>query len=207
MKMSRMPVSRKGDSLKRILFLCEDNFLASRFCEEYFNSLVRDLGLNWQAASRALSPEAARQHPEPMSADAVRYLRSSGVAPVNHRRLPLGVTDFDLEMSNFVLVIAHPDDHAAIRDAWKHTGVCLRFLDPGAQAGTGRLAALAHGVDCLFDEMLGQEYRNDVLPGGLHRASAVSAKLAPLPGSADGYCHVGKQQLGRKFIRSQTTPG
>ena len=78
---------RKGDGFQRVLFLCEDNYLHSRFCEELFNSLVRSEGLNWDAASRALSPEAARSVRESMSPDATGYLRSIGVAPVNHLRL------------------------------------------------------------------------------------------------------------------------
>lgn len=207
MNLSRTPFSRKGDSLKRILFLCDDNHLASRYCEEYFNSLVRDRGLNWQASSRALSAVAARQNSGPMAGVAIEFLRSHGVAPVNHRRLPLGATRFDFQMSDCIVVLAQPDESTGIRDAWKDFAPQMQFLASSTGAVASRLQLLSREIDRLFDDMIGQELRNDHLPGGLHRAGAVSAKLAPVPSCADEYPHARHRQSASSFDRTPLRPG
>jgi protein-tyrosine-phosphatase len=99
------PLSRKSDELRRVLFLCDENYHESRFCEELFNSHARIESLNWQATSRAVQPEPAARNPGPMSLAAVECLRALGAAPVNHLRLPLEATHFDFQMSDVVIVL------------------------------------------------------------------------------------------------------
>lgn len=98
-------IPRKAGALGRVLFLCGENYHASRFCEELFNSHSRVEGLNWQALSRAVLAEPAAKNEGPISLPAVEYLRLLGAAPVNHLRLPLRVTDFDLAMSADVIAL------------------------------------------------------------------------------------------------------
>lgn len=114
----RIVIDRKSDVLRRTLFLCEDNFHASRFCEELFNSFARTEGLNWQASSRSLERVPAEKHDDSMSASAIAALRSMGVAPVSHFRLPLEVTEFDFQMSHLVVAIDLGDQRPAIRQRW-----------------------------------------------------------------------------------------
>jgi protein-tyrosine-phosphatase len=120
-------ISRKSDVLRRVLFLCADNYHESRFCEELFNSHARTEGLSWQATSRALQPAAATRSEGPMSERAIAMLRTLGAAPVNHLRLPLHLSEFDIRMSSHIIVVgAVPDellrrrvaDYAAQLDAW-----------------------------------------------------------------------------------------
>lgn len=99
-------VSRKGRALRRALFVCRDNFSASRFCEEYFNSLVRDEGLNWQASSRAaLKPHELPLARKEMSERAVRALREQRAAPVSHRRAPASLTWRDVALADVLIAI------------------------------------------------------------------------------------------------------
>ena len=101
----RDPVSRTSDDLRRVLFLCDDNYHESRFCEELFNSHARTESLNWQATSRALRAEPASRNDGPMSAVAIEMLRTLGAAPVNYLRLPLQATHFDFQMSDVVIAL------------------------------------------------------------------------------------------------------
>ena len=151
------PVSRKGDGLKRALFLCEDNYLASRFCEELFNSLVRGEGLNWQAISRAYRTSAARGFSEPMAPEAVAFLRDAGAAPVNHRRLPLGATPFDFEMSYVVVALAPREQFAAVTRAWPDFSSQIEYwmIDPDLPA-EARLREYTFSVRQMIDAMIGR---------------------------------------------------
>ncbi|MGW8368708.1 MAG: hypothetical protein ACWGPN_08505 [Gammaproteobacteria bacterium] len=151
-------VERKGEGLRRALFLCEDNFTASRFCEEMFNSLVRDEGLNWQATSRSYSPSPARRHLEPMSAAAIAALRGAGVAPVNHCRLPLEVTPFDFETSYIVVAVAPRDQHAAIMRAWPAYASLIEFWRRDEEPA-GQFGELVYSVASMLDAMLARSSR------------------------------------------------
>jgi protein-tyrosine-phosphatase len=101
----RIALNRKAESLRRILFLCANNYHASRFCEELFNSFARTEGLYWQATSRAMWPRPAERNEGPMSVCAIEALRELGAAPVNHLRLPLPVGEFDVRTSATIVVI------------------------------------------------------------------------------------------------------
>lgn len=150
-----MPValSRKAESLRRILFLCADNHLESRFCEELFNSHARTEGLYWQATSRAMWPEPARRSEGPMSVSALEALRVLGAAPVNHLRLPLAVGDFDVRTSSTIVVIGEPGPLCTERrlpeaEWWPH--------DVAAPTPHARLMRLAQTLHALIASVRGQ---------------------------------------------------
>jgi protein-tyrosine-phosphatase len=161
-----IPISRKGDSLKRVLFLCEDNHLKSRFCEELFNSLVRDEGLNWQAVSRALSPVAARRYRDSMAREAVACLRSLGAAPMNHGRLPLGATAFDFDMSFVAIAIRPAGRDARLRERWPDYASQIQIWPVDESLPLAwQLRDLAFAVGQMLDQMLGRgEGAATVLP-------------------------------------------
>jgi protein-tyrosine-phosphatase len=184
-----IPLSRKGDGLRRALFLCMDNYLASRFCEELFNSLVRAEGLNWQAVSRGLSAPAARVTPEPMAPEAVERLRAIGAAPVNHRRLPLAAAAFDLEMSFVVVAIAPRGQHAAIGAAWPRFSGQIEFwsVAPGRSV-QALLNELTFSVRHMVDTMLGRASRATPAAAERGRNRPDSAKLrlqSPMEGELE----------------------
>ncbi len=45
------------EGVRSVLFLCTGNYYRSRFAEELFNHMVRDLGLCWRAESAGLAIE------------------------------------------------------------------------------------------------------------------------------------------------------
>jgi protein-tyrosine-phosphatase len=182
-----IPVSRKGEGLRRALFLCEDNFRDSRFCEELFNSLVRDEGLNWQAISRAISAPAARLASAAMATDAVAALRARGAAPVNHRRLPLGHNGFDLETCHVVIAIrpaaaATPDpERAADAVGSEHWTI------DAALPLAARYEWLGAAVRSLLDRICGRE-------ADAAEVVSASGKLASPSFVGNGRVYAGQQQ-------------
>jgi len=191
------PISRKGDGLKRALFLCEDNFVHSRFCEELFNSLVRDEGLNWQAVSRALSPAAARRPLEPMADSAAAALRAVGAAPVNHRRLPLGVTQFDFETSHIAIAIDAGEARQLLQRHWAEFAPLVVFWSPGAAP---HFDALTAAVRQLLERVSGRSGRADPgLPVSPSVRPGASAKLCAQPGTGRNEQRYAKsrQSVGR----------
>jgi protein-tyrosine-phosphatase len=202
-----LPFSRKGDGLKRALFLCRDNRLLSRFCEELFNSLVRAEGLNWQAVSRALSVDALKGSIEPMAPQAVARLRSLGAAPVNHRRLPLAATAFDFEMSFVTIAIEPVDGQAAVRAAWPGFADRIEFwdIDPAA-AGEAQLADIARSVRRMLDQLLGRDARPDASAVQARPGAAGSAKLLRRPPRASELSHVRDNETVSATSRASSRP-
>ena len=178
------PVSRKGDGLRRALFLCEDNYLAGRFCEELFNSLIRGEGLNWQAVSRAYRTSAARGFSEPMAPEAVAFLRNIGTAPANHRRLPLGATPFDFEMSSVVVALAPSEQFVYVTGAWREFAGRIELWEIDLSTSVeARLRACTSAVSQMIDVMLGRATAPSAqppLPSRSARVTTLSARaVAP----------------------------
>jgi protein-tyrosine-phosphatase len=153
-----LPISRKGDGLKRALFLCADNYRASRFCEELFNSLVRDEGLNWQAISRALEPGAAQRVAAPVAPEVVAALRSRGAAPVNHRRLPLAVNPFDYETSHVIVAIVSDPRVLARAPIAERLPASVDVWSPDrGRPSSLQFEGLAGGVEGMLDAITGRD--------------------------------------------------
>jgi protein-tyrosine-phosphatase len=161
-------VSRKGDGLKRVLFLCHDNYQSGRFCEELFNSLARAEGQNWQGTSRAVEPTLGAAYDEPMAPQAVDALRRMGIAPVNHGRLPLGVTAFDLETNDLVIAVDADGWRDRFEQDWPDLVVGIRYWSSGSEASPKTLARQVHG---LIDELLDR-------PGRALRTAGAGVQLS-----------------------------
>ncbi len=110
---------RQGRTLRRVLFVCQDNYALSRFAEEYFNSLVRQEGLNWQAASRALATELPAQQ------DA---MDPTALAALRERRAPISLTWREISMSDVLIGIAFSDLHAG-SSQWS-SSICTERWEP-----------------------------------------------------------------------------
>ena len=151
-------VQRKPNALRRVLFLCSENYHESRFCEELFNSHSRGEGINWLGLSRAVTAVPALRNEGPMSVTAINYLRVIGAAPVNYLRLPLQVTDFDFQMSYIVIVLG-TDAAQAVRWAWPHYASQIeRWSVPETRERHSRttLAALRREVGALVEILQGR---------------------------------------------------
>src|SRR5210317_870592 len=97
-------ISRRARGLRRVLFLCPEDYRFGRFCEEYFNSIARNDGLNWLARSRAIVPVSSRERF--MDPQALTALRRRGAAPVNHERSPASVTLRAIAISDVLIGVA-----------------------------------------------------------------------------------------------------
>jgi protein-tyrosine phosphatase len=88
-----------------LLFLCTGNYYRSRFAEILFNALAVRSGLSWWAESRGLALEFGIHNVGPMSAAALRRLHDLGIATDSYQRLPLPVTESDLQRANLVIAL------------------------------------------------------------------------------------------------------
>jgi protein-tyrosine phosphatase len=86
-----------------ILFLCTGNYYRSRFAEILFNHRAMQDGLNWRAQSRGL-----RLNPDnvgPISGDTVAWLRQHGAELPKTLRLPMSVSEVDLDGADHIVAI------------------------------------------------------------------------------------------------------
>ena len=172
----RIPIRRKGGSLRRLLFLCADNHLASRYCEELFNSRIRGEGLNWQGLSRAFRFPAGPRPVEPMAPEAVSGLRRRGAAPVNHRRLPLAAVPFDFETSQQVVAVLGPTDRRQLLEIWPEQADRIEFWTVVPFPVSDCLDELTLAVDALVERCIDTE-AGLPLAGDQRGEPANSAKL------------------------------
>jgi protein-tyrosine phosphatase len=143
--------------LRRVLFLCSGNYYRSRFCEEFFNHHVTSRRLSWHGLSRALRSSPAALNPGPMSPFAVEYLRRREVQPVNHLRLPLEVTDFDLHTSDLVIAAHEPEHRPMIELRWPTYAASVEYWqvpDLDVLAPDAALRRLDENVTLLVQRLL-----------------------------------------------------
>lgn len=185
----RRPISRQGGGFRRLLFLCADNYLASRYCEELFNSRIRGEGLNWQGISRAYVREPGPRPLDSMAPEAVAGLRQRGAAPVNHRRLPLAALPFDFDCSERVIAVMPPTRRMDVVNAWPAQSGRVELLTVVCRDVSTLLDELTGLVDRIVDRLIDAEALK-LTPDGDRGRVVISAKLSPLhaadPGSGDG---------------------
>ena len=136
-------VDRRSRSLRRVLFVCTDNWLDSRFCEEYFNSLARTDGLNWIALSRTSAAPTDRD--VAIAPAALAALRALKTAPVNHHRPPLALSRRDVEISDLVVYINH-DRFSRAKNR------CVQWATGTGKDTQSRLQQLTELVRDLFSQ-------------------------------------------------------
>lgn len=96
---------------KNILFLCTGNYYRSRFAEVLFVSVVKKMGLPWDASSRALAIERGINNVGPMATTAIKALEARGIRDAERcRRHPAQVTLVELENADVIVALKH-DEH------------------------------------------------------------------------------------------------
>jgi protein-tyrosine phosphatase len=91
--------------MKRVLFLCTGNYYRSRFAEYVFNYHACQLGLDWEADSRALAIEKGGGNVGPISFFARAALAKRGIALPEPLRHPKGCETCDLESADLVIAL------------------------------------------------------------------------------------------------------
>jgi protein-tyrosine-phosphatase len=129
---ARYTAAATGGRLRRALFLCSANYYWSRLCEELFNHHAAAARLNWQALSRAVRSSPANLNSGPMSPFATDFLRTRGIRPSNHLRLPLEVTAFDFATSDLVFAVHEPEHRATLEQRWPEMAAAIRYWDIGS---------------------------------------------------------------------------
>lgn len=106
---------------KRVLFLCTGNYYRSRFAEALFNHRAGQLGLDWEADSRALAIERGTGNVGPISAHARAGLAARGVPLPDAPRPPRRCEACDLDAADLVVALKELEHRPYLRDrfpAW-----------------------------------------------------------------------------------------
>jgi protein-tyrosine phosphatase len=169
--------ARSAARIRRVLFLCSGNYYRSRFCQELFNARAARRKLGWSAVSRGLLKSPATLNPGPMSTFAIDLLRELGVAPVDHLRLPLEVTEFDFQTTDAVIAVHDPEHRPLIERDWPaHAHTVEYWRVPDVKELEPR-AALVRLADHVGDLVLQLGYASQS-GARVARASAPSARPA-----------------------------
>lgn len=97
---------------RQILFLCTGNYYRSRFAEELFNHLARQVGLAWVAESAALALEKGSCNVGPISRHTLAALGAREVEPRAANRMPRQVCERDLESADLVIALKEAEHRA-----------------------------------------------------------------------------------------------
>ena len=89
----------------KVLFLCTGNYYRSRYAEILFNSLVSEIGLDWQAMSRGLALETGVNNIGPMNRDAIERLKNQGIQTDEYNRAPIQLQEYDLDQAELIIAL------------------------------------------------------------------------------------------------------
>jgi protein-tyrosine phosphatase len=103
---------------KTVLFLCTGNYYRSRFAEILFNSLAEKHALPWRATSRGVAIEYGVNNVGPISADTLRQLQTLGIPADGYLRLPLQVTEKDLEQADLVVALKEAEHRPLLQSRY-----------------------------------------------------------------------------------------
>jgi len=98
-------------TLKTVVFICSGNFYRSRFCEYLFNALAKKSGLHWRATSRGLRTWGIGEREGPISEFAAYRLIALDI-PFDGQRLPIQLSEVDLEDADLVIALKKTEHHA-----------------------------------------------------------------------------------------------
>jgi protein-tyrosine phosphatase len=109
--------------MKTVLFLCTGNYYRSRFAEELFNHWTKQYALNWIAQSRALAIERGKANVGPISHLVVQALKTRGINPRGHGRMPASCLSTDLEAADLIIALKEAEHRPLLAErfpAWEH---------------------------------------------------------------------------------------
>jgi protein-tyrosine phosphatase len=98
-------------SAKTVVFICTANYYRSRFCEHWFNTQAEAKGLNWRATSRGLRTWMADGY-GPIANFTVDRLAAHGVLLDENIRLPISLSESDLENADLVVALKEGEHRA-----------------------------------------------------------------------------------------------
>jgi protein-tyrosine phosphatase len=108
-----------SQKFKKVTFVCTANYYRSRFSEYLFNALAKKSGLQWRATSRGLQTWMVANE-GPISEFTVERLTALG-APFDGERLPVQLSEADLETADLVVAVKWAEHHAMMAEqfpAW-----------------------------------------------------------------------------------------
>jgi protein-tyrosine phosphatase len=115
--------SGAAEGFRRVLFLCTGNYYRSRFAEELFNHLARDLGLSWRAESAGLAIERLEAGAGMLSVHAVTRLKALNL-PADPVRGPRSCRDSMILAADRVIAL-HEVEHRELVEQ-RHSRVAAR---------------------------------------------------------------------------------
>ena len=127
--MIRSDIPNATDNKELVLFLSRDNYCCGRYCEELFNHLAAESGLDWKGISRALHDGSGSNWTYSMSPIATDFLRRRHVSARQGLRPPLGVTTLDFRLSSVVIALDKSQDRAKIDQDWQQYANRVRFWE------------------------------------------------------------------------------
>ena len=102
--------------MSRVLFLCTGNYYRSRFAEELWNHMERQLPSGWLATSRGLCIALGMGNVGPISRHALQGLRDRGIDVARPIRSPLQVVAEDFAASERVVAMSGPEHRKMVTD-------------------------------------------------------------------------------------------
>lgn len=91
---------------KVVLFLCTGNYYRSRYAEYLFNSIAKEMKLDWVADSRGLNTEyGATVNVGPISCHTLKALAQQKIECPPPHRMPEQVSDADLERAALTIAL------------------------------------------------------------------------------------------------------
>ena len=142
--------------MKCVLFLCTGNYYRSRFAEQLFNDRARNVGLPWQATSRALALERGTSNVGPISRHAINGLTDRGVL-VSIDRLPQPCTVDDLLAADLSIAVKEAEHRPLLLErfvGWESRVTYWHVHDVEDETPANALAEIDGLVDKLIASLM-----------------------------------------------------
>jgi protein-tyrosine phosphatase len=117
--------------VKTVLFLCTGNYYRSRFAEELFNHRAAQVGVNWQARSRALAIERGLNNIGPLSPLALWGLTTRGLSAKGANRPPQQCVILDLESADYIVALSEVEHRSLMRERFPNWVSCIHYWEIG----------------------------------------------------------------------------
>ncbi len=196
---------RQG-SEQTVLFLCTDNYLASRFAEVLFNSVAARMGLPWHASARRLGLERGPHSIAPLAPSAIKALDALGVAAVEAcTRVPEQAAVTDLDNASLIIALKQDERLPLLQECFPTCVDKVEFwqVADAADALAGMEQKVMQLIARLFGGTRAASAGETIAPSKLcpkcrqpHGSCACNAKKAPMPGAA--VVKVGRETKGRR---------